>query len=101
MTQTRPVPNTQARRTLAIESDGDTQLIRLPADIHFDGDTVLLHRDEQTGDVILSQSPPRQAKTWDEMFEMFDAADIPDDFMAERPMNRPIDPRGVFDDELP
>ena len=98
MTQTRPATNSQGKRSLTIETDGDTQIIRLPADIHFDGDTVLLHRDHATGDIILSQRP--KALTWNELFEMFDVADAPDDFMADRPMNGPFDPRGVFDDEL-
>ncbi len=100
MTQTRPATSLQATRSLTIETDGDTQIIRLPSDIHFDGDTVMLRQDQATGDVILSQRP--KAKTWDELFAILDElGPMPDDFMADRPMNGPIDPRGVFDDEFP
>ena len=100
MTQTRPATNDQGQRSLTIETDGDTQIIRLPADIHFDGNTVMLRRDHATGDVILSQRP--KASTWDELFAILDElGPMPDEFMADRPMNGPIDPSGVFDDELP
>lgn len=99
MTQTRQTTDTHGKRSVTIETDGDRQIIRLPVDIHFDGDLVDLRRDDVTGDVILSQRP--KARTWDELFAMIDAAGpLPDDFMADRPMNGPTDPHGVFDDEI-
>ncbi len=99
MSQRSSRPNSIADRPLPLESDGDSQIIRLPNDVHFDGETVYLTRDDRTGDVILSQRPPKPVKTWDELFALFDAADVPPDFMDERPMNVPFDPRGIFDDE--
>lgn len=106
MTHTHLRTNHPAGRRVRIESDGNEQIIRLPADIRFEGDTVDLRRDKTTGDVILSDSSqavqPQKAKTWDELFAIMDAAGpVPDDFMADRPMNGPADPRGVFDDEIP
>lgn len=102
MAQTHSQPNHIADRPIAIESDGETQIIRLPADVQFDSKTIYLSRDDRTGDVILTQHPPRPARTWDELFAILDElGPMPDDFMANRPMNGPIDPHGVFDDELP
>ena len=77
---------------------GASQAVRLPAEFRFEGDEVFVRRDEATGDVILSKRGGA-ATTWDEFFASLPAADVPDDFMAERPMNVPIDPRGIFDDE--
>ncbi len=79
-------------------SNGGSQAVRLPAEFRFDCDEVVVRRDEQTGDVILS--PKRPWNTWDEYFELRDAAGpAPDDFMAERPMNVSVKPRKLFDQE--
>lgn len=100
MAQTHFRPERISDRPVRLESDGETQIIRLPDDVHFDGEMVYLSRDDRTGDVILTQRAPKPVMTWDELFAMFDAADVPEDFMADRPLNGHADPRGVFDDEL-
>lgn len=100
MAQPRLNTSASATRSIPIERDGDTQIIRLPADVRFEGETVELRRDTVTGDVILSDRP--KAKTWDELFAILDAmGPVPDEFMADRPSNVPATERGVFDDELP
>jgi hypothetical protein len=33
---------------------------------------------------------------WDQVFARFHAADVPDDFMRERPMNEPVQTRDIF-----
>lgn len=78
--------------------NGGSQAVRLPAAFRFDGDTVYASRDEVTGNVTLSQK--LRGKSWDEIFAQFDAADIPDDFLVDRPLNAPITPRNVFADEI-
>lgn len=86
----------QETRTAKLFKNGASQAVRLPADFRFEGDEVYISRDEATGDVVLSTHPG--AKVWNEFFELVRAIDIPADFMAERPMNRPPQARGVFDD---
>jgi antitoxin VapB len=61
------------------------QIVRLPADFVFDGDTVYAIRDERTGDVTLSSRP--DGDSWGEFFALMRTIDVPHDFMTERPMN--------------
>ena len=99
MTNTQRATTVNGKRSVRIEMDGDTQIIRLPADIRFEGDFADLRRDQSTGDVILSSRP--KPKTWDELFAVLDEiGPAPDEFMADRPMNVPATERGVFDDDL-
>jgi len=74
-------------KTARIFTNGGSQAVRLPAEFRFEGNEVLVRRDERTGDVILS--PRRGVSTWDEYFKHRDAnkARIPADFMLERPLN--------------
>jgi antitoxin VapB len=65
--------------------DGNGQMVRLPAQFHFQGSEVYATRDNRTGDVVLSSQP--EVKAWDEFFELLFSVDVPTDFMAERPMN--------------
>lgn len=97
MAQRKTEPSMTNRRAKLFRNGG-SQAVRLPADFRFDGDTVYISRDQANGDVILSQKP--QAKSWDEIFAQFDAADVPDDFLEHRPLNVPITPRNVFADEI-
>ena len=46
-------------RTAKLFMNGRSQAVRLPAEFRFDGDEVLIRRDDLTGEVILS---PRKAK---------------------------------------
>ena len=76
-------------RTAKIFTTGRSQAVRLPAEFRFDTDEVYIRRDADTGDVVLS----RRAGDWREFFAQADAANVPDDFLAERndqpPSSRP------------
>jgi antitoxin VapB len=82
--------------------NGGSQAVRLPAEFRFEGDEVYITRNEATGDVVLSERPRRE--TWRAFIAWRDALDIAwegvEGYMAERPMNRSIDPRGVFEGEV-
>lgn len=67
-------------RTAKIFMTGRSQAVRLPAEFRFDTDEVYIHRDPNTGDVVLSRRP----SDWREFFDLADAAGIPDDFLTER-----------------
>ena len=77
--------------------NGSSQAVRLPAEFRFEGTEVYVTRDEITGDVILSHRPG--AKVWRGFFEMMHSIDVPDDFMADRPMNQPPRERDLFAEE--
>jgi antitoxin VapB len=77
--------------------NGSSQAVRLPAEFRFEGSEVYVMRDEITGDVILSRRPG--AKLWRDFFEMMHSIDVPEDFMAERPMNQPPQERNLFGEE--
>lgn len=64
--------------------NGRSQAVRIPLEFRFASDSVYIRRDHQTGDVILSEATRPPSLTWDEVFAALDAADIPDDFLAER-----------------
>lgn len=79
-------------RTAKIVTTGRSQAVRLPVEFRFDTDEVYIRRDPDTGDVVLSRRPG----DWQEFFAKADAADIPDDFLAERD-DTPPPPRAEFD----
>jgi antitoxin VapB len=74
--------------------NGSSQAVRLPAEFRFEGNEVYVMRDEITGDVILSRRPG--AKIWGDFFEMMHQIEVPEDFMADRPMNQPPRDRDLF-----
>src|SRR5271154_774251 len=74
--------------------NGSSQAVRLPAEFRFEGNEVYVMRDEISGDVILSRRPG--AKVWGDFFEMMHSIDVPDEFMADRPMNQPLRERNLF-----
>lgn len=84
-------------RTAKLFKNGASQAVRLPMEFRFEGEEVFVTRDDATGDVILSTRPG--AKAWGEFFELLRAVDVPDDFMAERPLNVVPPERGLFDDD--
>src|ERR1700693_3463475 len=67
--------------------NGSSQAVRLPAEFRFEGGEVFVTRDDVTGDLVLSDRPG--AKVWQDFFEMMRRIDVPDEFMSDRPMNRP------------
>lgn len=79
--------------------NGASQAVRLPAEFRFDGDEVYATRDERTGDVVLSSRPG--ARSWGEFFELMRSIEVPEDFMAERPMNVVPQERDPFGAEEP
>jgi len=79
-------------RTAKIFTTGRSQAVRLPAEFRFDTDEVYIRRDADTGDVVLSRRPG----DWKEFFALADAADVPDDFLAER-SDIPPSPRPGLD----
>lgn len=83
-------------RTAKLFRNGASQAVRLPAEFRFEGREVYATRDDQTGDVVLSTRPG--ARTWDEFFALLDTVDVPDDFLAERPMNASPRERDLFED---
>jgi len=83
-------------RRAKLFKNGASQAVRLPAEFRFEGTEVYATRDEQTGDVVLSTRPG--ATAWTEFFALMRTMDVPDDFMAERPMNVPPTDRNLFGD---
>ena len=65
---------------------GRSQHVTIPAAFRFRSSQVSIRRDEETGDVILSEIPGLE-----EVFAALDAARLPEDFMnpAERDMSPP------------
>ena len=59
---------------------GRSQAVRIPAEFRFDSEEVYVRRDEQSGDLILSQVP----SSWEEIFAALDEAEFPADFLSER-----------------
>ena len=84
-------------RSAKLFKNGASQAVRLPAEFRFDGDRVYISRDESTGDIVLSSHPG--AKTWDDFFDLLRSVDVPDDFLARRPMNQPPREKNLFGEE--
>jgi antitoxin VapB len=84
-------------RLAKLFKNGASQAVRLPMDFRFEGDEVYMTRDEVTGDVILSTRPG--GKVWGDFFDLLNELKIPDNFMADRPLNIWPKSDGIFDDE--
>lgn len=75
-------------KTAKLFVNGGSQAVRLPAEFRFAAvDEVYIRRDQVTGDVILS--PKAGSPAWAEFFALRARAEVPSDFMAERPLNEP------------
>lgn len=84
-------------KTAKLFVNGGSQAVRLPAEFRFDGsDEVYIRRDAVTGDVILSARRARNA--WHDFFALRDQAEVPADFMNDRPLNEPLTPRDGFEE---
>ena len=68
-------------KTAKIFKNGRSQAVRLPAEFRFDADEVFIRRDENTGDIILSEKSQRRANLL-KFFELLDKTDVPDDFFS-------------------
>lgn len=78
---------TTTTKTAKLFRNGRSQAVRLPAEFRFEGKEVLIRRDEQSGDVILSE--PHKPKSWDDFFAMVaelkaEAPEEFEDFMKDR-----------------
>ena len=64
---------------------GRSQAVRIPAEFRFNTDEVYIRRDQQSGDLILSQAPG----DWNVIFAALDAANVPEDFLVDREQEPP------------
>jgi antitoxin VapB len=67
-------------RAAKLFMNGRSQAVRLPSEFRFEGSEVFVRKDPATGDVILSRRP----ESWDGFFELRRAANVPDEFLADR-----------------
>lgn len=81
-------------RTAKVFTNGRSQAIRLPAAFRFDTSEVFIHRDPETGDVILSRKP----ENWDGLIAAVKEANLPHDFLNERERNQGKSDRDPFKD---
>ena len=73
------------KHTAKLFMNGRSQAVRLPVNFRFDCEEVFIRKDPETGDVIISKKPG----SWDDFFNLVDAVEIPDDFLAERDNESP------------
>jgi antitoxin VapB len=69
-------------------ANGRSQAVRIPLEFRFSGKEVYIRRDEQTGDVILSERPDL-FDFWREYFATPPAPSA-EDFLADRDTTLPI-----------
>ena len=79
-----------ARKTAKLFKNGRSQAVRLPAEFRFEGTEVNIRKDDKTGEVILSPTVAPQ-KSWQEFFDLVDRLGVPEDFMADRELQMPVD----------
>jgi len=85
-------------KTAKLFINGGSQAVRLPAEFRFDdSEEVHIRRDAVTGDVILSAR--RSDGTWDDFFALREQADVPSDFLDDRPLNEPLQVRESLKDQ--
>ena len=63
--------------------NGRSQAVRLPAQYRFDTKEVFIHKDEKTGDIVLSRKPTN----WDSFLLTRKNANIPADFLSKKERN--------------
>lgn len=84
--------------TAKLYSGDDGQIIYLPDEFRFNGTEILIRRDLETGEVILTEKP----RTWDDFFaardEAIAAGEIPDDFIDLEARKREVHDRDPFAD---
>lgn len=73
-------------RKAKLFEQGASQAVLLPAEFRFEGDEVLIYRDELTRQVTLSPQP--DARAWEEFLAMRRPELVPDDWMKDRPLNQ-------------
>jgi antitoxin VapB len=68
--------------------NGRSQAVRIPTAFRFEGESVFMRKDEETGDVILSRHP----SDWSGFLATLDGLDVPDGFLAPPRDQPPSDP---------
>ena len=58
-------------------TNGRSQAVRLPAEYRFKSKEVYIRRNEDTGEVIISEKPD----SWNAFFDMLEGLDVPNDFL--------------------
>ncbi|MBX3670918.1 MAG: AbrB/MazE/SpoVT family DNA-binding domain-containing protein [Rhodocyclaceae bacterium] len=71
-------------QTAKVFTTGRSQAVRLPLEFRFEEKEVYIRRDAVTGDVILSRRPD----SWEGLFALDAAAEVPADFMSEADRNQ-------------
>ena len=71
--------------------DGD-QAVDLPPEFRFQGEEVLIRRDEETGDVILSQ----RVSDWDALFKLLHEIGPAEPEFMEGVEDPPLQPEEIF-----
>lgn len=68
--------------TAKLFKSGHSQAVRLPKAFRLPGDEVWINRNEATGEItLIPKKPPEQL---DALFQLIEAAEVPETFMAER-----------------
>jgi len=80
-------------KTAKLFMTGRSQAVRLPAEFRFEGREVFVRRDERTGDIILSRKP----ESWDGLFALYGAGDVPRDFLEPADRRRAPQDRDPFE----
>ena len=75
-------------------TNGRSQAVRLPAAYRFDTKEVFIHKDPETGNVVLSRKPA----TWDDFFLALEGADVPADFLDKQERTQAAKDRDPFKD---
>jgi len=75
-----------------IFTNGRSQAVRLPAAYRFNTKEVFIHKDMETGDIILSSRPA----DWDDFFIALKTADVPDNFLDKNDRNQGTQNRDPF-----
>ena len=81
-------------QTAKIFTTGRSQAVRLPLEYRFDVKEVYIRRDAVTSDVILSRRPD----SWEGLFALDTATEVPADFMSEADRNQGEHARDPFAD---
>lgn len=68
--------------TAKLFKTGHSQAVRLPKAFRLPGEEVWIRKDEATGVVTLT--PKKTAANLDKLFKLIEAAQVPEEFMAER-----------------
>ncbi|MGC9327586.1 MAG: antitoxin [Candidatus Hinthialibacter sp.] len=66
--------------TCKIFMNGRSQAVRLPIDFRFKSKEVYIRRDEETGEVILTEKP----EDWNDFFSLADSTHEAKDFLKNR-----------------